>query len=317
MKVTARIWLHFGLWLFLAATVFSEIACRDTVAPSASAQDSVGPSNSPLPASTTPLDSPVLPATSSILSVLSVEHQVDLSSERDGVVVSVSTDEGSTVRSGEVLGQLDDRLLQMELVKARDELEVSKSNEKYKQAELKAKTAAYQRGQQLRALGLSSQADLEVAEFQAKGAEFDLQGWQALIERDQAEIKRIEIQLDQTRIHAPFSGLVVRRFVRQGQSVAKGDKCFRITQLGPLQVQFQVPETGGRRPETGATVDLALVGFPKRTLHARVVKVSPTVDPASDSYNVTAQLNESYSTDLRPGMALRVEWVVSVPRTQR
>ena len=44
-----------------------------------------------------------------VLSVLSVEHQVDLSAERDGVVVSLAKDEGSAVKAGDILGQLDDR----------------------------------------------------------------------------------------------------------------------------------------------------------------------------------------------------------------
>lgn len=243
-----------------------------------------------------------------ILSVLSVEHQVDVSTQRDGVIVSIASDEGSAVKAGDILGQLDDRSLQMELVKARDDLQVSQYNVKYKEAELKAKTAAHRRQQQLRELGLSSDADLEAADFQAKGADYDLRGWEALVESGQAEIHRFEIEIDQTRLRAPFSGVVVRRYVREGQGVAKEEKCFRVSQLAPLQVLFQVPESSGRPPERGAPVDLFLVADSKRLLNARVIKVSPTVDPAGDSYNVTAQLTGMGQSDLRPGMAVRVGW---------
>jgi RND family efflux transporter MFP subunit len=243
-----------------------------------------------------------------VLSVLSVEHQVDLSTERDGVVVSIAKDEGSAVKAGDILGQLDDRSLQMELNKARNDLTVAENNVKFKQAELKAKGAALKRQQQLRENGLSSEADLEAAEFEAKGAEYDLHGWEAMVESSHSEIHRLEIQLDQTRLRAPFSGVVVRRYVREGQAVGKNDKCFRISQLAPLQVQFQVPESSAKRPQTGAPVDLSLVGDSSRLLSARVVKVSPTVDPASDSYDVTAQLTGPGISDLRPGMAVRVVW---------
>ena len=47
-----------------------------------------------------------------ILSVLTVEHQVDVAAQRDGVVTSISKDEGGGVKVGEVLAQLDDRSLQ-------------------------------------------------------------------------------------------------------------------------------------------------------------------------------------------------------------
>jgi RND family efflux transporter MFP subunit len=240
--------------------------------------------------------------------VLSVEHQVDLSTERDGVVTSIAKDAGTGVKAGEILGQLDDRTLQMELNKARNDLIVAENNVKFKEAELKAKAAALKRQHQLREYGLSSEADLEAAEFEAKGAEYDMHGWQALVESSHSEIHRLEIQLDQTRLRAPFSGVVVRRYVREGQAVAKNDKCFRISQLAPLQVQFQVPETSSKRPERGAPVDLSLIGDSGRALSARVVKVSPTVDPASDSYDVTAQLVGSGIADLRPGMAVHVIW---------
>jgi RND family efflux transporter MFP subunit len=243
--------------------------------------------------------------------VLSVEHQVDVATERDGVVVSIARDEGSAVKKGDVLGQLDDRTLQVEMVKARDDLLVAQNNVKYKQAEVKAKGAALARQQQLRDLGLSSQADLEQAEFEARGAEYDMHGWEAMAESSQAEIHRLEIELDQTRLRAPFPGAVVVRYVREGQQVAKGDKCFRVSQLAPLEVQFQIPESAAQRPAHGAPVGLALVSDPTRPISARIMKISPVIDPASDSYSVTAELTGKGLSDLRPGMAVRVFWPVA------
>ena len=288
-------------WFLVTAMAVVEVGCGNSSVAS-----------SPSPAPITPSAPAATHAKSTepsdILSVLTVEHQVDLTSQRDGVVISVSKDEGNTVKSNDVLAQLDDRTLQQELIKARNDLKVSQNNVKYKEAELKAKSAAYRRQQQLREFGLSSQADLEAAEFDAKGAEYDLYSCQAQVESSQAEIHRIEIEIDQMRVHAPFSGVVVRRYIREGQSIAKGDKCFRVSQLSPLQVQFQVPESLGRRPERGAAVGLSLVGDSNRSLTAHVVKVSPTVDPASDSYDVVAQLSGTDLSDLRPGMAVRVDW---------
>jgi RND family efflux transporter MFP subunit len=269
------------------------------------------PNPAPPPALTAPAPANV-PAkragAGDILSVLTVEHQVDITSQRDGLVMSLNCDEGSSVKAGEVLGQIDDRSLQLELIKANSDLQVEENNKKYKEAELKAKSAAYRRQQQLRALGLSSDADLEAAEFEAKAAEYDLHGYEALVESGHAEINRLKLQEDQTRIHAPFAGVVVRRYIREGQAISKGDKCFRISQLSPLQVQFQVPESSGRRPTPGTPVELSLVEDSNRALTARVTKVSTTIDAASDSYDVLAQLTGSGISDLRPGMAVKVLW---------
>ena len=292
-------------WLLTSALAIAASGCGDSPVASAPHTTPAAPAN-PSPASSAPASKANDPG--DILTVLSVEHQVDVASQRDGVIVSLAKDEGSIVKAGEILGQVDDRSLQMELVKARDDLKVAQNNVKYKEAELKEKGAAYKRQQQLRALGLSSEADLEAAEFASKAAEFDMHGWEALTESSQAEIHRIEIETDQTRVRSPFTGVVVHRYVREGQTVAKSEKCFRVSQLAPLLVQFQVPESSSRRPERGGTVDLMLVGDSKRPLSARIVKVSPTVDPASDSYNVMAQLTGPGLSDLRPGMAVRISW---------
>jgi membrane fusion protein, multidrug efflux system len=293
----------FVLALFIVATAVTGIGCDNSTV--ASSPTPASPAVAPPPAAPS---APAAVKPGDILSVLTVEHQVDITAQRDGVVTSLTKDEGGTVKANEVLGQLDDRSLQMELIKARDDLQVEDNNRKYKEAELKAKTAALHRQQQLRALGLSSDADLEAADFEAKAAEFDLHGYEALVESGHAEINRLDLELDQTRVHAPFAGVVVRRYIREGQAVSKGDKCFRVSQLAPLQVQFQVPESSGRRPAAGGAVELSLADNSNRALNARIVKVSPTVDAASDSYDVLAQLTGPGLSDLRPGMAVRVNW---------
>lgn len=258
--------------------------------------------------SATSRPAPNTPASTDILSVLSVEHQVDVAAERDGRVLSIARDEGSSVRAGDVLAQFDDRDLQMELIKARDDLRVSQNNVQYKEAELKAKNAALRRQQELRHYGLSSEADLEQAEFEAKGAEYDLHGWEALAQSGEAAVRQIEIEVDQMHIHAPFSGVVVSRYIRQGDAVKKGDKCFRVSQLAPLEVRFQIPESSPRRPARGAPVTLSTISAPARELTARITKISPTIDPASDSYDVVAQLTTGRQSGLLPGMAVRVHW---------
>jgi RND family efflux transporter MFP subunit len=302
-----------AIWLLTAGLAVAGAGCSNSPVASTPNSAPSAAANSPAAGASAPASANRVTVPGDILSVLSVEHQVDVSAQRDGVIVSLAADEGKGVKAGDVLGQIDDRNVQMEIIKARDDLQVAQNNVKYKEAELKAKGAAFKRQQQLRALGISSDADMEAAEFAAKAAEFDMHGWEALTESSQAEIHRFEIELDQMKIRSPFAGVVVRRYVREGQTVSKSDKCFRVSQLSPLLVQFPVPEGSSRHLDHGAIVELSLVGDSKRIVSARVVKISPTVDPASDSYDVTAQLGGPGISDLRPGMAVRVLWPGTSP----
>jgi membrane fusion protein (multidrug efflux system) len=269
--------------------------------------------NSPAASSSsTPKPTATVPAESSdsqdILSVLSVEHEVDLLAQREGAVMDIVKDEGSRVKKGQVLANLDDRQLTAELEKAEAELRVTQNDVKYLEAELKAKRANYHRQQELRKYGLGSDADLEKAEFEAKGAEYDVDSQRSKVERVQADIRSTQLELEKTKFRAPFDGVVARRYIRQGQDVVKDDKCFRVSQLSPLRVQFQVSEASGSRPRPGDEVKVALVSDSRQVYSARISRVSPMVDPASGSYDLTAQLMGPDLSTLRPGMAERVIW---------
>ncbi|HEY7679466.1 MAG TPA: efflux RND transporter periplasmic adaptor subunit [Terriglobia bacterium] len=307
------------LLLFVTCVALAAATCGD-------AQDSSRTSAAPSPTSaslaqTAPARTPATPPKSEaqkprkeepqgleILSVLSVEQEVDVLAKRSGLVESAPADQGASVQKGSVLARLDDRELLAQLDKAKADLAIAESNVKYNEAELKAREAAYRRAQEMRKAGLNSDADLEEAEFRAKGSQHDLEAWRATVDKQKAEIRMIELEVEKTLVRAPFAGVVVRRYVRVGQDVLKDDKCFRLSQLSPLLVRFLVPETSPRRPRAGDTVTLVPASGSRQKCTARIQKFSPVVDAASGSYEVTAQLTGPNLAGLRPGMAVRVLW---------
>ena len=305
---------HAGWACFATAMVFAAAGCgNSTGAPNSS---SMPPMEATAPSKTVSPPAAKAAPVLDILSVLSVEHAIDVTSQRDGIVLQTVKDEGSSVQAGEELARLDDGTLQIELQKAQSDLLVSENNVKYKQAEEQAKNAQLQRQQLLRENGLSSNADLEQAQFEAKAVAYEVLSWQSIVQSNEAEIRRLRLEIEKTHIRAPFSGVVVRRYIRQGQQIAKGDKCFRISQLGPLEVEFQAPETNGRRPAPGTEFELRLANGGPETYSARILRVSPTVDPASDSYDVIAQLTGANLAALRPGMSVHILWPAPVAKPQ-
>jgi membrane fusion protein (multidrug efflux system) len=304
MRETRRSWLAL-LALGLAA---AGMACGGSASRPEAAETGAPPgASAPAPArATAPEKTP--DATQPILSVLTVEHEVDVLAEESGVVESIQRDEDGRVQAGTPLAQLDDRTLRAQLAHDQDDLVVAQDNVKYNQAELKAKQANYVRYQELRKLGLSSEADLEKAKFEAEGAQYDLDSWGAIVKRTESQIRIAELALARMQIRAPFDGVVARRYVRQGQLVARGDRCFRITQLRPLEVRFPVPETSRHTPRAGDRIEVSLASGGSHLYTARIVRVGPVIDPASGSWDVLAELVGHLPDDLRPGMAVEVHW---------
>ena len=246
-----------------------------------------------------------------ILTVLSVEREVDLLAQRDGVVLEILSEQSDRVEAGAVLARLDDSEVLAQLDRARADLKVAENNVKFSEAEVKAREAAHRRAKEMRELGLNSDADLEEAEFRAVGSKHDLDSWRAAVDRVRADIRKLEVDLERTRLRAPFSGVVARRLIRPGQNVRKDDPCFRVSQLSPLQVRFLVAETSPRQPREGDNINVVAVTAPERVYTARIRRVSPVVDAASGGIEVMAELTNPDLRELRPGMAVRVLWAAA------
>ena len=86
--------------------------------------------------------------------------------------------------------------------------------------------------------------------------------------------------------YAPFGGLVARRYVRVGQSVAKGDRLFWVTAEAPLRMRFTLPERFVGRLQKGQELPLSSPDLPQEQHVARVLEVSRVVDPASGTIEV-------------------------------
>ena len=79
----------------------------------------------------------------------------------------------------------------------------------------------------------------------------------------------------------PFAGIVARRYVREGQQVAKGDRLFWVTAEGPLRMRFTLPEKFVGVLKVGRLLVMTIPNFPGAEYEAKVVEVSPIVDPSS------------------------------------
>jgi len=289
-----------GVWAAAVLTAALGVGCTSEPGPD---QAAAAPAR---PAASQPAG-PSAPTARTIPAVLTVEHEVDVVAEHDGEVLELAADEGSKVEAGGVLARLDARQVEAHLEQARADLHIAEYNVKYNEAELHANQSRLERAQLMYKEGLGSKADLDTAEFLAKGSAYDVESWKANVEKHRAEVKGLEIEQQKTRVKAPFGGVVSRRYVRQGDVVTKGTKCFRLSQLSPLLVEFQVPETDAHKPAVDQPVRGTLVSEPNRGFDARITRVGPVVDAASDSYDVTAALVNA-SPELKPGMAVRIIW---------
>ncbi len=233
-----------------------------------------------------------------------VENQVDVSAQRDGVVAEIYAEVGKAVRKGELLAKLDDRQLTAERDAAEAKLRSGSYDQKNWEAKVKMDEVDLDRAEKMMQADLITKEQLEHARFKLVASRNELEREKQDYVNAQASLRALQLELEKTQIRAPFDGIVARRYVRVGQKAAEGDRLFWVTATGPLRVKFTVPERFFGSVNKGADVDLTSV-LPDQRFKARIIEVSPVVDPASGTFEVTAQLVGD-TGQLHPGMSANI-----------
>jgi HlyD family secretion protein len=232
-----------------------------------------------------------------------VEDQVDVAAQRDGVIAKVLADAGTRARKGQLLAMLDDRQISADLEAARAKTRSTENDLKNWEAEAKVLDVDYQRAQKMWDAQIISKEQFEHAKFKAESDQWDVRRVSEMLANAKDVEHSLELELEKTRITAPFDGVVARRYIRAGQSVSRSDRLFWVTAVAPLRIRVTLPEKFLGQIKTGAMVGItpAEESGSGRHYRAKVIQVSPVVDPSSDTIEILAELYGD-TAGLRPGM---------------
>ena len=150
----------------------------------------------------------------------------------------------------------------------------------------------------------SLQANQRLAELNAAGLmELDLA--KNAVEKSQAELRISETQLSKCVIKAPFAGIVAEQRIREQQYVQPGTPLVDVLDDSAYELEFLAPSTWLTRLRVGMVVRVS-VDEVRRNAVARIVRISPRIDPVSQSIKVVANL-EGHVADLKAGMSGRLQ----------
>jgi membrane fusion protein, multidrug efflux system len=260
----------------------------------------------PPPASMTPAPTEIADARLTVSGPIIVEHQVDVTAQRDGVLAKILFDAPARVKAGTVLASMDDRQIAANLEAARAKSRGIAADLKNWEADTEVLKADYGRAQHLWDLGLISEEQLQHAKYKVESDQWDIKRVQETLNTAHQEERSLEFELEKMRITAPFDGLIARRYVREGQSVSKGDRLFWVTEESPLLMRFTLPERFFGRVRSAQQFEITSPDVPGEKHAARIKEISPVVDPASGTFEVLVQLVGNRGS-LRPGMTANLQ----------
>ena len=132
--------------------------------------------------------------------------KVDVGTQVSGTISHIYVDYNSVVTKGQLLAELDRKLLEAELKSEMANLKSSKSEFEYQDKNFK-------RLHQLHEKNLISETEYEEALYQYEKA-------QQAYEKAQATLVKAQSNLDYATIYSPIDGVVLSREVEEGQTVA-------------------------------------------------------------------------------------------------
>jgi RND family efflux transporter MFP subunit len=230
--------------------------------------------------------------------------RVDLRARVSGYLINVNFKEGTDVKKGDVLFEIDPRPYQAELDRMDARLNLSVTH-------LKKAEAEFKRFKALLASRTVSQEEYDRVASEREEAE-------AAVVVAKADREVAKLNLTFTKVTAPIDGRIGRRIVDPG-NIVKADETILATiiALNPMNVIFDVDEkTFPRlRRDTGkdaTTVQIALASDKDFPLKGKLAFVDNQVDAKTGTVRVTAGLPNEKGV-LLPGQFIRVRMPIGEP----
>lgn len=206
-----------------------------------------------------------------------------------GVILKWTHDIGAKVKKGDLLAQIDPRPYQAALDQAKGQMARDSA------------TLANARVDLNRYQALSAQN--AISQQQLAAQKTAVAAGMAIVEADKAAVETARINLEYTRIVAPFDGTVTSRNIDIGNLVTTGGTApalFTVSDQHRLRLYVNVPENYIAAIRPGITVAFAVPQAPGRTFQAEFVASAGAINQSSGTTLVQFYANNPDDV-LQPG----------------
>lgn len=282
-------------------------------------------------------------STVSATGTLSPVVSVQVGSQISGQIKELYADYNSPVKKGQLIAQIDPDSIALRVNQAMADLEAARATVLTQHANVAALQAEVSRAkvtladarrefdrnrtlaeknfistavlEKSQATFDAAQEQVKIAQAQLAVAEAQVHNVQALVKQREAQLAQARVDLSRTSIRAPVDGIVVKKSVEPGQTVAaslQAPELFIIAQdLRQMQVETSIDEAEVGRIQVGQTATFTVDSFPGRTFRGTVSQMRKAAQVVQNVVTYIAVITTSNpDLILFPGMTANVRIIV-------
>ncbi len=198
-----------------------------------------------------------------LVGTVETSDDVQLSAEVSGKVFMHVVSEGQKVQKGQTILRIDDAKLSQEV--ARLEAVLAQSETTWKRVQT-------------------------LYEEENIGSEIDYLNAKYAYDQNKSALSSLSVDLENTEIIAPFTGVVETIFVEEGEMVAPGMPAIRLIGANQFVISAGVPARYANVVELGDRVDVWFDTQVQDTLAGTIVYVANSIDPSNRTFKIDIRL---------------------------
>ena len=218
------------------------------------------------------------------------DNEKMITSRNMGYVKAVYVDEGSSVKKGQVLYEIDSSNMDSNKKEAELNLEILQNQARNIELNLN-------RYKNLQAQDLVSKYDVEQLEL-------NLSNIKNMITITSAKVKEVNAQYDYLKVKAPNDGLILKKSIKAGEMAMPGMPAFILTDLSTLLIKADISETNLNDVKVGQKVDIEIASQNFKT-KGTITSIVPNMYGMTHSFIVKISFDKE-SFNIYPGMYSKI-----------
>jgi len=232
------------------------------------------------------------------------EKVADVSTTVSQRLIEIHVKEGDRVKRGQLLATLESSVSRAEF-EAANAIATDTSNVNVALIDAREANFRFARFQQAYTSGASNQMELELAENELKKALARYKREKSNLVTAQKTAETAAARQEAYFIRTPFDGVVTEQHVQIGNLVNNGDTIFTVVAASKLRAELYLPIELFGKLQTGETYTMNAGAPVARDLDAKLKFISPTIDPASQTFRCVFEIDNS-AAGLPAGFSVRL-----------